>query len=72
MKLTPNEFMELLRVLNCMSLDEFYAMFERTAETDAGDYILGKYNKMHRNMFEWLADLDSGSLNMVFKYANNS
>lgn len=66
---TPGQFIELLKVLHCMSLDEFCDMFERNIECDPGDYISGKYLDMKNDMFEWLCQLDSGNQRLVFDYA---
>lgn len=66
---TANQFVELTKVLNCLSFDEFCDMFGRDPENDPGDYMIGKYQIMRENFLRWLCDLDAGNRTLVFDYA---
>ena len=68
-KYTTTEYIELLKILHCLSLAEFYDMMDRDADQDPGDYVLGKFKHMSRDIFEWLCELDSSNQRRVFEYA---
>lgn len=66
---TPGQFVELLKILHCMSQRDFFEMFDRELDNDPGRYLEDKYLLMKKDMFRWLCELDSGNQRLVFDYA---
>lgn len=66
---TPLQFREAMKVLHCLSVEEFYEMMGRNLDQDPGDYIYGKWQDMKNSIFNWMCALDEENLNLVFKYA---
>lgn len=64
-----NQFIEMMKVLNCLSFGEFCDMFDRDQDNDPGGYMNEKYHIMRSNFLRWLCDLDSGNRRLVFDYA---
>ena len=69
-KLTPQQFIELMKVMHCMSRDDFFEMMGRNPDCgDPGGYMSDKFNEMKANMFNWLCGLDPLNQHLVFEYA---
>jgi len=68
---TVSENIELMKILHCLSMEEFYKMMDRRLEQDPGEYIMGKYMHMKRDMFSWLCELDEGNCRRAFKFAES-
>jgi hypothetical protein len=65
---TPKQFVEMCKVLHCMSLVDFCEMYDRTVETDPGGYAHNKYTIMKKDLFLYLCELDSSNLRHVFDF----
>lgn len=69
-KLTPTQFIELLKVLHCLSFDEFKEMMGRAIDdSDPGGYLTDKFATMKNDVFRWLCELDSGNQRRAFEFA---
>jgi len=71
-KLTPSQFIELLKVLHCLSFDQFAEMMGRNVEDDDHNfdgYLTDKFANLKNDVFRWLCELDSGNQRRVFDYA---
>ena len=68
-KLTPQQFIELLKILHCMNKAEFFEMMGRYEDDDPGQYMEDKFSTMNQDMFYWLCHLDPGNQHLVFEYA---
>lgn len=69
-EVTPVGFIELMKILNCLELEEYTDMM------DLGVFLPGfsspghaGHADMKRNMFEWLCHLDPENQRKVFEYA---
>lgn len=66
---TPAEYIELMKILNCLSFDSFCEMMDRDPKDDPGEYASDKYSIMRKDFLQWLCELDSGNQVRVFDYA---
>jgi len=66
---TPNQVIELMKVIHCMGIDEFFDMMDRDIDNDPGDYMKDKFNDMKHDIFRWLCSLDNVNQTHVFDCA---
>ncbi len=72
---SSREYIELMKILHCLSFDEFSEMYNSDHDGDPfavhrQEYLSDKFDAMKQDLFHWLCELDSINQNKVFDYAS--